>query len=344
AEYKKQLQETARKPGKVARNAGDVDAAFAKGGKLIEADYYVPLLAHASMEPPAAVADVRDDKVTVWTATQNPQAVQSEISRALGIPKENIICNVTLLGGGFGRKSKPDYAVEAAILSKKVGRPVKVVWRREDDIQFDYFHAVAAMYMKAALDEKGRPVAWLQRSVFPTIGSTFAPNQTYGAPFELAMGWTDVPFDIANLRVENGPATAHVRIGWLRSVANIYHAFAVHSFVDELAHAAGRDSLEYLLEMIGPSRNIDLKAAGYSNYGGSPETYPLDTARMRHVVELAAEKAGWGRRKLGKGAGLGIAVHRSFLTYVATVVEVEVVDKGKVRIPRVDTPDDAGLI
>ncbi|HKP13362.1 MAG TPA: molybdopterin cofactor-binding domain-containing protein, partial [Blastocatellia bacterium] len=149
ADYKKQLQETARKPGKVARSSGNVDAAFAKGGKIVEADYYVPHLAHASMEPPVAVADVRDDKVTVWTATQNPQAVQSEISRALGVPKEKVTCNVTLLGGGFGRKSKPDYAVEAAVLSKKVGRPVKVVWRREDDIQFDYYHAVAAMYMKA---------------------------------------------------------------------------------------------------------------------------------------------------------------------------------------------------
>jgi isoquinoline 1-oxidoreductase subunit beta len=343
-EYKKQLQETARKPGKVARSAGDVDAAFAKGGRVVEADYYVPHLAHASMEPPAALADVRGDHVTVWTATQNPQAVQSEISRALAIPKENVTCNVTLLGGGFGRKSKPDYAVEAAVLSKQVGRPVKVVWRREDDIQFDYYHAVAAMYMKAALDERGRPAAWLQRSVFPTISSTFAPNQTYGSGGELAMGWTDVPFDVPNLRVENGPAEAHVRIGWLRSVANIYHAFAVHSFVDELAHAAGRDPLEYLLEVIGPARNIDLKAIGYPNYGGAADAYPIDTARMRRVVEMAAEKAGWGKRKFAKGAGLGIAVHRSFLTYVATVVEVEVDDKGKLRIPRVDTVVDAGMV
>ncbi|HKQ03921.1 MAG TPA: molybdopterin cofactor-binding domain-containing protein [Blastocatellia bacterium] len=344
ADYKKQLQETARKPGKVARNAGDVDAVFAKGGRIIEADYYVPHLAHASMEPPAALADVRGDKVTVWTATQNPQAVQSEVSRALGVPKENVICHVTLLGGGFGRKSKPDYAVEAALLSKKVGRPVKVVWSREDDIRFDYYHAVAAMYMKAALDDKGRPTAWLQRSVFPTISSTFAPNQTYGAPFELAMGWTDMPFDVANLRVENGPAEAHVRIGWLRSVSNIYHAFAVHSFIDELAHAAGRDPLAYLLEALGPARQIDLKAIGYPNYGGATDAYPIDTARMRRVTEMAAAKAGWGKRKMGRGHGLGISVHRSFLTYVATVVEVEVDDKGKVRIPRVETVVDAGMV
>jgi isoquinoline 1-oxidoreductase beta subunit len=344
ADYKKKLQETARTPGKVARASGDVDAVFAKATKVIEADYYVPHLAHASMEPPVALADVRGDKVTVWTATQNPQAVQTEISNALRVPKENVICHVALLGGGFGRKSKPDYVVEAAVLSKKVGKPVKVVWRREDDIQFDYFHSVAAMYMKAAVDDKGRPLAWLQRSVFPTISSTFAPNQTYGAPFELGLGWTDVPFDIANLRVENGPATAHVRIGWLRSVSNIYHAFAVHSFIDELAHAAKRDSLEYLLDALGKPRELDLKATGYPNYGGEPAAYPIDIGRMRRVTEMAAEKAGWGKRRMAKGTGLGIAVHRSFLTYVATVVEVEVDDKGHVRIPRVETVVDAGMV
>ncbi|HKG22846.1 MAG TPA: molybdopterin cofactor-binding domain-containing protein [Blastocatellia bacterium] len=343
-QYKKQLQETARKPGKTARNVGDVDAAFAQGGKIVEADYYVPHLAHASMEPPAAVAEFRDGKVTAWACTQNPQAVQAAVSQALGIPKEDVTCHVTLLGGGFGRKSKPDYVVEAAVLSKQVGKPVKVIWRREDDIKFDYYHAVAAMYMKAALDPAGRPTAWLQRSVFPPIGSTFAPNQTYGSGGELGMGWTDIPFDIANLRVENGPADAHVRIGWLRSVANIYHAFAVQSFVDELAHAAKRDPLEYQLDLIGKPRTVDLKEARYPNYGGSPESYPVDLGRLRRVTEMAAEKAGWGKRKPGKGWGMGIAAHRSFLAYVATVVEVEVSDKGEVRIPRVETVVDAGLV
>jgi isoquinoline 1-oxidoreductase subunit beta len=343
-QYKKELQETARKPGAVARNEGDVDAAFAGGGKIIEAEYYVPHLAHAPMEPPAAVAEFKDGKVTIWTATQNPQAVQDIVSRELGISKDNVICHVTLLGGGFGRKSKPDYVAEAAILSKKVGRPVKVAWSREDDIRFDYFHTVAAMYMKAAVDAKGKPVAWLQRSAFPSISSTFVANAKSGSDGELGMGWTDVPFDIPNLRVENGQATAHVRIGWLRSVANIYHAFAVQSFADELAHAAGSDPVEYLLALIGPARNIDLKKTKYPNYGGSPEAYPVDTARLRRVIEMAAEKAGWGKRKLGKGSGLGIAAHRSFLTYVASVVEVEVSDDGGIRIPRVETVVDAGTV
>ena len=145
AEYRKELEATAQKPGKLVRNVGDVDAEFAKGGKIIEAAYYTPHLAHASMEPPVAVADYRDGKVVLWTCTQNPQECQNTVAHVLGIKPEDVTCHVTLLGGGFGRKSKPDYVAEAAVLSKKAGRPVKVVWRREDDIKFDYFHSVAAM-------------------------------------------------------------------------------------------------------------------------------------------------------------------------------------------------------
>ncbi|HUI40690.1 MAG TPA: molybdopterin cofactor-binding domain-containing protein [Terriglobia bacterium] len=344
--YRKDLEQTARQPGKVAWNVGDVDAEFAKGGKTLEAGYYVPLLAHASMEPPVALADYRDGKVEVWAPTQDPQAAQETVGQVLGIPKENVICHVTLLGGAFGRKSMPDYVAEAAILSKKAGRPVKVVWTREDDIKFDYYHAVAAMYMKAALGANGMPSAWLQRSVFPPIGSTFAPNSTYGGGGELGMGFTDTPFAVPNLRAENGPATAHVRIGWLRSVANIYHAFAVQSFAAELAHAAGRDPLDYLLALIGPDRVIPKTALGtdYDNMGGDYKDYPIDTARLRRVTQMAAEQAGWGKRKPGSGQGIGIAVHRSFLTYVATAIQVEMDDKGKVRIGRVDTAVDAGTI
>lgn len=343
-QYKKQLQETARSSAKVVRNLGDVDGAFAKGGKIVEAEYYVPHLAHAAMEPLVAVADFRDGKVTAWAPTQNPQAVQETIAKALGIAKEDVICHVTLLGGGFGRKSKPDYVAEAAILSKKVGRPVKVVWTREDDIQFDFYHSVAAMYMKAALDTNGKPTAWLQRSAFPPIGSMGDPKLNYGGDFELGMGFTDMPFDVANLRVESGPATAQVRIGWLRSVANIYHAFAVQTFADELAHTAGRDPVDYMLELIGPPRIVDMTNVKNPNYGAKYDQYPNDTGRLRKVLEIAAEKSGWGKRKFAKGAGMGIAVHRSFLTYVASVVEVQVGDDGRVHIPRIETVVDAGLI
>jgi isoquinoline 1-oxidoreductase subunit beta len=340
-QFKKEMRETSRKPGKAVRNVGDVDAEFAKGGKIIEADYYTPLLAHVSMEPPVAVADYRDGRVTVWTCTQNPQGVQDTVAKVVGIKKEDVTCHVTLLGGGFGRKSKPDYAAEAAVLSKKLGKPVKVVWSREDDVKFDYFHTTAAMYFKAAVDSHGKPTAWLQRSVFPPIGSTFGIDVKLGDDGEMSMGWNNVPFDLPNHRAENGEAEAHVRIGWMRSVANVYHAFGVQSFADELAHNAGRDPLDYLLSLIGPGQ-IMKEAADPDD--PSAASYPFDTARLRHVTELAAEKTGWGKRKFGKGTGLGIAVHRSFLTYVATVVEVEVNDKGEVRIPRVETVLDAGTI
>ena len=342
--YKNELRATSHNPCKVVRNIGDAEAVFAKGGKVYEADYYVPLLAHASMEPVVALAEFKDGKATLWAPTQNPQGAQATVAKELGIPKENVICHVTLLGGGFGRKSKPDYIAEAAVLSKKTGRPVKVVWTREDDIKFDYYNAVASMYLKAALGANGKPTAWLQRSVFPPIPSIFDVNAVYGDPAHLQQGWTDIPYDLPNLRIENGPANAHVRIGWLRSVANIYHGFAIQCFTDELAHAAQRDPLDYLLDLIGEPRTINFNGVEYPNYGASLEAYPWETGRLRHVTELVAEKSEWGKRKHGKGSGVGIAAHRSFLTYVATVVEVEVNDQGEVRIPRVDTALDAGLV
>ena len=338
-DYKKQLQQTARQPGKVVYTVGDADAEFGKGGKIVEAEYYAPHLAHASMEPPVAVADVRGEKVTVWSPTQNPVGVREEVAKALGLKKEDVTCHMTFLGGGFGRKSKPDYAVEAAVLSRKTGKPVKVVWSREDDIKFGYYHSVAAMYMKASLDEKGMPKAWLQRSVFPPIASTFDKDAVYGGD-EMGLGWNVIPFAVPNFRSENGAAVAHVRIGWLRSVANIYHAFAVQSFANELAYASQRDPYEYLLAMIGPGQSIPDALE-------EPEVakkYPYDTARLRRVAEMAAEKANWGKTKSGNGHGMGIAVHRSFLTYVASVVEVEVDNAGTVRIPHVYTAVDAGIV
>lgn len=337
--YKLQLQTASRQPGKVVRAVGDVDAEFAKAGHVVEAEYYAPHLAHASMEPPAAVADFREGKAIIWAPTQNPQGLQDEVASALKIGKKDVICNVTLLGGGFGRKSFPDFAIEAAILSQRLGHPVKVCWSRGDDIKFDYYHSVAAMYMKASLDAQGKPTAWLQRSAFPSIDSTFDTTIQYGDAEELGMGWTSIPFDIPNLRVENSPATAHVRIGWLRSVANVYHAFGVQSFAAELAHAAGQDPLKYLLGLIGSTRVLDLRGVM-----SVPSGYELDTGRLRAVLELAADRSGWGKRKQGFGFGMGIAAHWSFLTYVATVVQAEINAKDELSILRVDTAVDAGTI
>ena len=347
AEYKKQLLAAVQQPGKVARSRGDVDGAFAKGGTVVEASYYVPHHAHATMEPPVAVADFRDGKVTAWAPVQNPQAAQDTVAAALGIDKTNVVCHVTLLGGGFGRKSKPDFVAEAALLSKKVGRPVKVVWSREDDLQFDFYHAVAAVSHKAVVDGRGRPTAWLARSAFPPIASTFTAGERYGMDIELGMGLTDMPFDVPAYRAENCPAEAHVRIGWFRSVANIYQVFAASSFVDELAHAAGRDPLEYQLDLLGAGGVLDLKADGvanYWNYGVPSEKYPYDTRRLRRVLEVAAERAGWRTRPRAKGRGMGIVAARSFASYIASVVEVEVDGQGRVRIPRVIQVVDAGIV
>jgi isoquinoline 1-oxidoreductase subunit beta len=342
--FRKSMIEASQKPQKLLREVGNVDGEFSKGGKVVESQYYTPLLAHVPMEPPVATALYKDGKVEIWTSTQNPQAVQSSAAKYLGLKAEDITCHVPLLGGGFGRKSKPDYSTEAAYLSKQLGKPVKVVWSREDDVHFDYFHTTSAMYFKAQVDDKGMPVAWLQRSVFPPIGSTFDPTAEYGVD-ECNMGFTDIPFDLKNLRVENGPAKAHVRIGWMRSVANIYHAYGVEGFTDELAHAAGRDPIEYWLELLGPDRLItfDGEHAKYENYGKPMAKYPLDTSRLRKVAQLAAEQSGW-KTKRAQGKKLGFAAHRSFLTYVAAVVEVEVDSKGKLTIPRIDLAVDCGQV
>ncbi|MGZ4814444.1 MAG: molybdopterin cofactor-binding domain-containing protein [Terriglobales bacterium] len=341
AEFRKTLVATARQPGKPCRNVGDVDKEFAKGGKIIEAEYYTPHLAHASMEPPVALADYRDGKVVAWAPVQAPQAAQKTVADAVGLKPEDVTIHVTLLGGAFGRKSKPDFVAEAAVLSKKLGKPVKVVWKREDDIQHDYYHSVAALYMKAGIGPDGRPTAWLQRTVYPPIASTFAPDAKY-ADDEMSLGWNNLPFDIPNHRAENGPADAHVRIGWLRSVANVYHAFAIHSFVDELAAAAQKDPVEYLLDLIGPARIVPLEYSKEEAEDG--KKYPLDTGRLRKVVELVAEKSNWAKRPRDKGHGFGIAAHRSFYTYVATVVEAKIDDKGQVQIPNVWTAVDAGTV
>ena len=345
AAYRERMIERARRPGRVVRRQNDVDRALAAAHRVLKAEYYVPHLAQAPMEPPVATARVANRRAEIWASTQNPQRARREVARALGFDAADVQVNVTLLGGGFGRKSKPDYCVEAALLSREVGAPVKVMWAREDDLRNGYWHTVSAQHIEAALDDTGRTTAWLHRTVFPSISATFAQGRKTATAGEMQQGFVDNPFDIANMRLENGEAEAHVRIGWLRSVANVYHAFAVQSFAHELAVAAGRDPKDYLLELIGPPRRIDLAAQGvkYNNYGESIDRYPIDTGRLANVVRLAADRAGWGR-DLPKQRGVGIAAHRSYLTYVATVVEVEVSDQGELVIPNVWIAIDAGTV
>ena len=340
--YRAELEEAARKPGLIVRKEGDVDAALKGADKVIVGEYYLPHLAHVAMETPVAVADVKGDKAEIWAPVQSAGGTREDVAKTLGIPEENVTVNVTLLGGGFGRKSKCDYALEAALLSKELGAPVKVQWTRDDDIRHGFLHTVSVERIEAGLDKKGKAIAWRHRSVAPSIASTFAAGTVHQAPFELGMGLVDMPFEIANIQCENPEAAAHTRIGWFRSVSNIPHAFAVQSMVGELAHATNRDQKEMLLELIGSPRIVNLSSVkDLWNYGEPYASYPIDTARLRRAVELVAEKGEWGR-SVPKGHGLGIAVHRSFVSYIATIVEVAVDDKGKFTVPRVDTAIDCG--
>jgi isoquinoline 1-oxidoreductase beta subunit len=344
--YKQELFASVHKPGKVVRNRGDFDGAFAGAATKVEADYYVPMLAHASMEPPVAVAEWQNGKVEAWCPTQDPQAVQEAVAAAVGVTPKDVTCHVTLLGGGFGRKSKPDYVVEAALLSKAAGKPVKVVWTREDDVRFDYFHSVAAMHMKAGLDSSGKLQSWLFRSAFPPIASTFAAGAEYGADFETGMALNELLFDVPHMRAENCPAKNHVRQGWMRAVCHLFHAFGIHSFIDELAHRNNTNYVDYFLKTIGPDRHVDLTKDGVKpwNNGQSTETFPLDTGRLRQVLERCAEQSGYAKFPNTKGRAIGIAAHRSFLSYVATAVEIGIDGQGNLTIPNVWTVADVGQI
>lgn len=345
AAYRKTLEEAARAPGKVVRKNGDVEAALGKAHKKVTAEYYIPHLAQAPMEPPSGTAQVREDGIEIWCSTQAPQVARENVAKHFNMPLEKVVLHNLLLGGGFGRKSKPDYVAEAAILSKAMGgKPVKVTFTREDDLHNGFLHTVSVERLEAGLDDKGKPVAWLHRTVAPSIGALFMPDPKHEIPIELGMGAVDMPFDIANVQVENPEAAVHTRVGWFRSVSNIPHAFAVQCFAAELAHAAGRDPKDYLLELLGKDRVIDPSffSDGW-DYGEDPKRYPYETARLRKVIEAAAKGIGWGR-KLPKGQGLGIAAHRSFVSYTGCAVEVAVDAKGTVSIPRVDIAFDCGSV
>lgn len=341
--FRKTLHTAVNQAAKPARDQGKTVDVLAASKNKFAAEYYLPHLAHATMEPPAATARIVNGKCEVWACVQAPQAAVDTVAAQLKMKPEDVTVHVTLLGGGFGRKSKPDFAAEAALLSKAMdGKPIKVTWTREDDLHHDYLHTVSVERLEVALDEKNMPNAWLHRTAAPTIASTFAAGANVQQAFELGMSATNVPFAIPNIRVEVPEVAAHTRIGWFRSVSNIPHSFAIQSFVAELAHVAKKDHRSYLLDLLGPDRKIDPRSMADSfNYGESPEIYPVDIGRMRKVIELATSKAGWGK-KLPKGRGLGLAVTYSFVSYVAVVIEVDVNAKGDIKIPKVDIAIDCG--
>lgn len=343
--YNDGLRKSARKGGVVIRDRGDVERVFKGASKVVEAEYFAPYFIHTPMEPPAAIVDANVRPVKVWASTQSPNECRQYVAEALGLEKKDVECWVTLLGGGFGRKSKPDFACEAAILSKMVGSPVRVQWTREDEIQNGYYHTVSAHVMKAGLDSKGKVVGWHHKGAWPSILGLWNPQQKTGFGIEYGLGMVDVGYNnVPNIRVENGEADVHIRVGWYRSVNNIQNSFAQNCFAYELAEAAGRDPLEMLLEMIGDADTMDLEKDGvkeYWNYGDPVADWPVMPKRMSNVLRTVAAKAGYGK-KLPKGHGLGLAVHRSFHSYVATAVHVVVHDDGTFTIPQVDTAIDCG--
>jgi isoquinoline 1-oxidoreductase beta subunit len=323
--YREQLLSAVRAAGKRARDVGDVDAALASSSRRVVAEYTVPHLAHAPMEPPCSTARIgADGVVEVWSPTQSPQDVRNEVAEQLGVDKAKVHVHNTLLGGAFGRKAKPDYDREAAFLARETKAPVRVQWTREDDIQHGYFHTTSAQRLEAGLDARGKVTGWLHRTAFPSISSTFANGVDHASDGELGQGVLDWPLDVPNVRAENGAAPAHVRIGWLRSVCNIHHAFALGSFMDEIAHARGVDPKDNLLDLLGPPRPITAEALGVKkvpNYGATLADHPVDVARFRHVVDRIATLSRWETRAK-EGRSLGLAAHYSFLTYVAVVVSV----------------------
>jgi len=343
--YDAALKAAAKEPGTIVRKRGAVDDAFAQAAKVIEAEYFVPYLAHAPMEPPVALVDANSRPVQVITSTQDPNGARQYVAEVLGLEKTDVECQVTLLGSSFGRKSKVDFACEAAYLSKAVGAPVRVQWSRDDDIKHGYYHSVSAQYLKAGLDQQGKVIAWLQRVASPSLMTLWDPTQSGASALEAGIGLTDLPFNtIPNLQLETGAAQAMIRIGWLRSVNNIQHAFAMHSFAHELAVAANRDPLEFMLELIGEDEVMDLAADGISDfapYGDSAEDYPISPKRLSNALRTVAKAAGYGQ-PLPAGHAIGLAAHRSFQSYVAVAAQVKVGDQGELWVPRVDVAIDCG--
>ena len=339
------FKESVKNPSTVVRNRGDFKQAKAAAAKVITADYYVGGLTHAPMEPPAATAVVTDDGVEVWACTQTPQASVGSVMRTLNIAKEKadtVKVHVTLLGGGFGRKSKPDFVAEAAYLANQTQMPIKVLWTREDEVKHGYYHSPSYQVLTGTLDQQNNVTGWHHCMVNHPIGATFNPAAKTAGSADL--GQADIMWDVPNMLIDLGDTDTYTRIGWVRSVTNINNAFAACSFADELAHAKAQDPKDFLLDFIGKDQHINYEKDNYQygNYGEPLKTYPADTARLKNVIKLVAKKAGWGK-KLPKGHGIGIAAHRSFCTYVATIVEVSF-ENGKVKLESVYNAVDCGKV
>lgn len=340
-----ELKQEVVKNGTVRRKRGDFNSARATAKKVIDHTYVAPYLAHATMEPPCALAIVKNGACEVWACTQNPQGAREALAEALGFSVDKVKVNVTLLGGAFGRKSKPDFILEAAILSKESGLPIKVQWTREDDIHHDYFHALSVQRIVATIDQQNKLSGWDHHIAYPSISSTEDISVLQPDDGELMLGASDFPYDVPAIKIETHDAKSHLRIGWLRSVRNIPQAFAIATMLDEIAEARGIDPIANAIELLGEDRNItfaqEMVKTTYPNYGENIADYPWEISRMKEVIRRVAKESGWGKN-MPKGTGLGFAAHKSFLTYVACVVEVQVDANNKITIPNVYYAVDCG--
>ena len=325
--------ENASKPGKVVRNDGDADAALASSSKKIEAVYEFPFAPHATMEPMNCTVHIRPDGAEAWVPTQGPQWAQSVIAGVSKLPPEKVVVHTTLMGGGFGRRYQADFVMEAAQVAKAVGKPVMVLWTREDDMQHDFYRPASYHRMWGALDAQGNLAAWKHFQSSTSIAAMWRQNGTEQAENGEFGTAAFIPYKSANYRVEYTLAKSGVPRAWWRSVEHSTSGFVVESFVDELAAAAGVDPLEFRLRLMGDDRKIE-------DFTNPKEGKPLDTARLKGVLKLAAEKAGWSK-PLPKGLGRGIAGYFSFDSYTAVVAEANIMD-GKVRVHRLVYAVDCG--
>lgn len=318
--------ELSKKPGaKVLRKDGDAAAALAKAAKTVEAAYVYPFISHATAEPQNCTAQFKNGALELWAPTQNPGSGHEAVAATLGIPKEKITVHITRSGGGFGRRLSSDYMLEAAAIALKIPSPVKLVWSREDDLRHDHFRAGGFHYLRGGVDTAGKLVAWHNHFV------TFANGERPGSGATLS--GDEFPGRwVENLLLEQTAIDCGIPMGPWRAPGSNVFAWVIQSFIDELAHAGGRDPLEFRLELLGNRDEVQTSTTGGVNY---------NVARMRNVLKAVAERVGWGN-KFPRGRGQGIAFHFSHRGYVAEVAEVTVSKTGELKVDRVVVVSDIG--